>query len=104
MVLPVSERRACRVVGQHQSTHRRPAPVNPYRDWLVSRMRELAVLNPRRGRWHVMDLLHQEGWTIGTRLMKRLWRVEGLCWCRRTAGNAGGSERASMGSCDGERR
>ena len=25
-----------------------------------------------------MDLLHQEGWTVGTRLMKRLWRVEGL--------------------------
>jgi transposase InsO family protein len=78
MVLPVSERRACRVVGQHRSTHRRPAPVNPYRDRLVSRMRELAVLNPRRGRRHIMDLLHQEGWTIGTRLMKRLWRSEGL--------------------------
>jgi len=78
MVLPVSERRACRVVGQHRSTHRRPAPVNPYRDRLVSRMRELAVANPRRGRRHIMDLLHQEGWTIGTRLMKRLWRAEGL--------------------------
>ncbi|MBX3356585.1 MAG: hypothetical protein KF724_12885 [Phycisphaeraceae bacterium] len=78
MVLPVSERRACRVVGQHRSTHRRPAPVNPYRDRLLSRMRERAVANPRRGRRHIVDLLHQEGWAIGTRLMKRLWRVEGL--------------------------
>ena len=41
-------------------------------------MRKLAVLNPRRGRRHIMDLLHQEGWTIGTRLLKRLWRAEGL--------------------------
>jgi transposase InsO family protein len=41
-------------------------------------MRELAVLNPRRGRKHIMDLLHRENWAIGTRLMKRLWRVEGL--------------------------
>lgn len=78
MVLPVSERRACRAVGQHRSTQRRPAPANPCRDKLVSRMRELAVVNPRRGRRHILDLLHQEGWAIGTRLMKRLWRAEGL--------------------------
>ena len=41
-------------------------------------MQELAVLNPRRGRRHIMDLPHREGWTIGTRLMKRLRRAEGL--------------------------
>lgn len=77
-VLRVSERRACRVVGQHRSTQRRPVPPNRYRDRLVARMRELAVENPRRGRRYVMDLLHQEGWSIGTRRMKRLWRAEGL--------------------------
>lgn len=76
--LRVSERHACRVVGQHRSTQRRPVPPNPYRDRLVTRMRELAVENPRRGRRYVMDLLHQQGWSIGTRLMKRLWRAEGL--------------------------
>jgi len=78
MVLPVSERRAYQVVGQHRSTQRRPASPNPYRDRLVARMRELALANPRRGRRHILDLLHLEGWTIGTRLMKRLWRAEGL--------------------------
>lgn len=77
-VLRVSERHACRVVGQHRSTQRRPTAPNPYRDRLVSRMRELAVENPRRGRRYVMDLLHKEGWSIGTRRMKRLWRTEGL--------------------------
>jgi len=74
----VSERRACRVAGQHRSTQRRAAPPNPYRDRLVARMRDLAVENPRRGRRYVMDLLHKEGWSIGTRRMKRLWRAEGL--------------------------
>jgi transposase InsO family protein len=77
-VLRVSERRACRVVGQHRSTQRRPTASNPSRDRLVARMRELAMENPRRGRRYVMDLLHREGWSIGTRRMKRLWRTEGL--------------------------
>jgi transposase InsO family protein len=77
-VRPLSERHACRVVGQHRSTQPRPAPPNPYRDRLVARMRELAIENPRRGRQYVMDLLHKEGWSIGTRRMKRLWRTEGL--------------------------
>ena len=78
MVMDVSERRVCRVAGQHRSTQRRPVPPNPYRDRLVARMRELAVEHPRRGHRHIMDLLHKERWTIGTRLMKRLWRTEGL--------------------------
>ena len=78
MVMDVSERRVCRVAGQHRSTQRRPAPPNPYRDKLVTRMRELAVANPRRGRRYIMDLLRKERWSVGARLMKRLWRQEGL--------------------------
>jgi len=41
-------------------------------------MRELAVANPRRGRRYVMDLLRKERWSVGARLMRRLWRQEGL--------------------------
>ncbi len=77
-MLPVSERQACRVIGQHRSTQRRTAPSDPYRDKLVARMRELAVANPRRGRRYIMDLLRKERWSVGTRLMKRLWRQESL--------------------------
>jgi transposase InsO family protein len=76
--LRVSERHACRVVGQNRSTQQRAVAPNPYRDRLVAQIRELAIENPRRGRRYVMDLLHQEGRSIGTRRMKRLWRVEGL--------------------------
>ena len=78
MVMDVSERRVCRVAGQHRSTQRRTAPPNPYRDKLVARMRELAVANPRRGRRYIMDLLRKERWSVGARPMKRLWRQEGL--------------------------
>ena len=78
MVMDVSERRVCRVAGQHRSTQRRTAPPNPYRDRLVARMRDLAMANPRRGRRYIMDLLRKERWSVGTRLMKRLWRQEGL--------------------------
>jgi len=60
LVMDVSERRVCRVAGQHGSTQRRTAPPNPYRDRLVARMRELAVANPRRGRRYLMDLLRKE--------------------------------------------
>jgi len=41
-------------------------------------MRELVVANPRRARRYVMDLLRKERWSVGARLMKRLWRQEGL--------------------------
>jgi len=77
-VLRVSRLQVCRVAGQHRSTQRRTAPPNPYRDKLVSRMRELAVANPRCGRRYVMDLLRKERWSVGARLMKRLGRQEGL--------------------------
>ena len=78
LVMDVSERRVCRVVGQHRSTQRRTAPPNPHRDRLVARMRELAVADPRRGWRYIMDVLRKERWSVGARLMKRLWRQEGL--------------------------
>jgi putative transposase len=78
MVMDVSERRVCRVAGQHRSTQRRTAPPNPYRDRLVARMRDLAMANPRRGCRYIMELLRKERWSVGTRLMKRLWRQQGL--------------------------
>jgi transposase InsO family protein len=77
-VLRVSQRQVCRVAGQHRSTQRRTAPPNPYRDKLVARMRELAMATPRRGRRSILDVLRRERWSIGVRLMKRLWRQEGL--------------------------
>jgi putative transposase len=78
MVMGVSERRVCLVASQYRSTQRRPARPNHYWNRLVARMREITVEHPRRGHRHIMDLLHKERWTIGTRLMKRLWRTDVL--------------------------
>jgi hypothetical protein len=41
-------------------------------------MRSLAQANPRRGKKHILDMLHGEGWRVGTCLMKRRSRAEGL--------------------------
>jgi len=34
--------------------------------------------NPRRGHRYVMALLHKERWQVGARVIRRLWRSEGL--------------------------
>jgi putative transposase len=43
----VSERRACRVVGQHRSTQRYERVAVEYELLLVARMNELAAAHPR---------------------------------------------------------
>jgi hypothetical protein len=48
--------------------------LDPYRDRLVARMRELAVVNSRRGWRYITDLLRKARGSFGARLMKRLWR------------------------------
>jgi transposase-like protein len=78
MVMEVPERRVFREAGQHRITKRRAAPLDPYRDRLVARMRELALEHRLQGRRTVMGSLRKEHWSVGARLKKRLWRQEGL--------------------------
>jgi putative transposase len=57
---PVSERRACRLLGQHRSTQRY-RPLHPeYELRLVKRMNELAARHPRYGYRRVWALLRTE--------------------------------------------
>jgi transposase InsO family protein len=73
----VSERRACRVIGQHRSTQRyRPLPAE-YELRLVARMNELAAEHPRWGYRMVWSLLRAEGWAVNRKRIMRLWRLEG---------------------------
>jgi putative transposase len=73
----VSERRACRVVDQHRSTHRyTPVPAE-YELRLVARMNELAAAHPRWGYRRVWSLLRSEGWLVNRKRIERLWRLEG---------------------------
>ncbi|MDQ3642140.1 MAG: IS3 family transposase, partial [Actinomycetota bacterium] len=75
----VSERRACRVVGQYRSTQRkahRPPPVTE--DKLRRRLRAIARSHPRWGWKTAHRLLRREGWVINRKRTQRLWREEGL--------------------------
>jgi putative transposase len=73
----VSERRACRVVGQHRSTQRYERCEPEYELRLVARMNELAALHPRYGYRRIWALLRTEGWRVNRKRIERLWRLEG---------------------------
>jgi transposase InsO family protein len=75
----VSQRRACRVVGQHRSTQRLDPPVPgdeeaELRAWLRAFSRE----RPRWGWRRAAAQLRREGRRINNKRVHRLWREEGL--------------------------
>jgi len=75
----VSERRACRVVGQWRSTQRRPARLVPEADVkLRSRLRSFARAHPRLGWRKAHVVVRREGWVVNHKRIRRLWREEGL--------------------------
>lgn len=75
----VSQRRACRVVGQHRSTQRRPARPMPTEDEkLRRRLRDFARRHPRLGWRKAHDVVRREGWVVNHKRLRRLWREEGL--------------------------
>ena len=76
--LSVSERRACRVLGQARSTHRHRAVVSDDEPRLVDRIIELATLYGRYGYRRITGLLRGEGWRVNHKRVERLWRREGL--------------------------
>jgi putative transposase len=75
----VSERRACRVLGQPRSTQRQqPKKAKEGEERLVARMLELVRLHPRYGYRRVWALLRREGWRVNRKRVHRLWRQQGL--------------------------
>ena len=74
---PVSERRACKVVGQHRSTQRYDAQPPDFELQLVKRINTLADRHPRYGYRRIWALLRQEGFEVNRKRIERLWRLEG---------------------------
>jgi transposase InsO family protein len=74
----VSERRACRLVGQHRTTNRYVATAPDFEAKLVARMTALAERHPRWGYRPIHNLLVEEGWRVNKKRIERLWRQEGL--------------------------
>src|SRR5205807_8402799 len=74
----VSERRACRVLGQQRSTQRQPRKKAPAEEGrLVARMLELVRKHPRFGYRRVWALLRRAGWWRKPKRGLRLGRREG---------------------------
>ena len=74
----VSERRACRVLGQHRSTQRHIPYGREDEERLVADMIELARQFGRYGYRRIAALLRDAGWQVNDKRVERLWRREGL--------------------------
>lgn len=74
----VSERRACRVVGQPRSSQRYQSQPRSDEPRLVKRIFELVRRWPRFGYRRIAALLRGEGFAASESRILRLWRREGL--------------------------
>ena len=76
--MKVSERRVCRVLGQHRSTQRRLPRGRADEKQLITDMIELTHQYGRYGYRQVATLLRDAGWQVNDKRVERLWRREGL--------------------------
>ena len=76
--LGVSERWACRIVGQHRSTQRHE-PMRAGDDAaLLAELRQFSKDRPRWGYRRAHHHLREQGWEVNRKRVQRLWREEGL--------------------------
>jgi putative transposase len=76
--LGVPERRACRVLGQHRSTQRKPPRTPDDEAALTADIVALATRYGRYGYRRVTALLREAGWAVNRKRVERIWRREGL--------------------------
>jgi putative transposase len=76
--LPVSERRACSVVGQPRATQRRKPKIRDDEAALTDAIVRLAKKYGRYGYRRVRQLLVDDGWRVSVKRVYRIWRREGL--------------------------
>jgi putative transposase len=76
--LGVSERLACRVLGQHRSTQRKVPTTPDDEAALTAEIIGLARQYGRYGYRRVTVLLRPAGWWVNHKRVERIWRREGL--------------------------
>jgi len=74
----VSERFACRVLGQHRSTQRKIAHTPDDEAALTADIIALALQYGRYGYRRIAALLRDAGWAVNVKRVERIWRREGL--------------------------
>ena len=77
-MLSISERRACRALGQHRSTQRKIRRGRDDEDRLIADLVELARQYGRYGYRKIAAMLREAGWLVNDKRVERLWRREGL--------------------------
>ena len=76
--LAVSERRACRVLGQVRRTQRYAYILSDDETALVAHVVSLATEYGRYGYRRITALLRADGWPVNHKRVERIWRQEGL--------------------------
>ena len=76
--LAVSERRACRVLGQVRRTQRYASIMSDDETVLVAHVVSLATEYGRYGYRRITALLRADGWPVNHKRVERIWRQEGL--------------------------
>lgn len=74
----MSERRACKVLGQPRAVQRHTPRVRDDEDRLTGRIVELAAVYGRYGTPRINAMLKHEGWRVNHKRVERIWRREGL--------------------------
>jgi putative transposase len=78
LALPVSERRACEVLGQPRGTQRYATQQDEEEQRLIARLQELVRERPRYGYRFMVAILRREGWRVNRKRVYRLWQQEGF--------------------------
>ncbi len=76
--LKVSQRRACRVIGQVRTSQRYIPEVRSEEERLTVEIVNLATRYGRYGYRRITALLKQQGWKVNHKRVERIWRKEGL--------------------------
>lgn len=74
----ISERFACRVLGQHRSTQRKVPKTTDDEAALTADIIALAIQYGRYGYRRITALLRNAGWVVNVKRVERIWRREGL--------------------------
>ena len=82
--LEMSERRACKVVGQPRSTQRYAIDPADEEGRLRTEIREISRLRPRAGCRIPARCLRPGVWRINDKRLQRLWCEEGLKFTRKS--------------------
>ena len=76
--LGISERRACRTIGQPRSTQRKPRVALEDEAVLSTAIVKLESEYGRYGYRRITEMLRAEVWRVNAKRVQRIWRREGL--------------------------